>query len=131
MLTLVWDDAGFTARGVTWRVLLMDELEDADGYEGDQLDGITSPLEATIKIRALASVKRIYEVYGHEMVHAMSGRKVQIDLEKAAEEYMAQRLEGVLWQVFAQFGARPPALPAGFDEFRKRCRDAAKAKAAA
>ncbi len=104
-----------------WHVYLSDERPGKDS------DAEARPRPRTITIYAGCPYWRIFECLEHEIVHAAidepeNNNDATLQLQDAAEEYVARRIEGGLWPVFASLGAKLPPFPTGFRELRRRCR---------
>jgi len=106
-----------------WNVYLVDRLPIEEATDGAY--ACMWPNRQRIYIRVDQKLARIYELLGHELLHALSGGSPQTRGQRGAEEDFVERCETHFWRLAAQFGAQPPALPAGYQAFRRACRKAA------
>lgn len=99
-----------------WKVFLVDELDGVPEGSG----GSTDPKTREIELLASHPYKRLVELLGHEIVHAVCDRPDAPSFaDVGGEEHVARYAEDSLMPIMFSIGARLPPLPTGFASLRR------------
>ncbi len=116
---LAWPEATFRIRRSVWTVDLVDWIDDRGViFSGCGTSvALSDGQKRLIRIVATQTIPEIYSCLAHEKLHAMAVDASKREAAMGGEEEFIKRAEAVFWQVVAQHGGKPPALPVGFKDF--------------